>query len=113
MSFSDKETQKQQEQTDPLHTAKEKKTMRLILFRRTFSYLGTGLVCSALVGGLYGDGNSARELYRGGYGALWMRALVLRIGDTSFTGISLYIRDCSIIRKAHLELTTLGAYYTG
>ena len=55
MSFSDKETRKQQEQTDPLHTAKEKKTMRLILFRRTFSYLGTGLVCSALVGGLYGD----------------------------------------------------------
>ncbi|MBQ8748000.1 MAG: hypothetical protein IJZ08_09080 [Clostridia bacterium] len=36
-------------------TAAEKRTYRLVLFRRTFSYLGIGLVVSALVGGLYGD----------------------------------------------------------
>ena len=39
----------------PLLTEQDKKTLRLILLRRTFSYLGTGLVCSAVVGGLYGD----------------------------------------------------------
>lgn len=39
----------------PRLSDQEKKTLRLILFRRTFSYLGTGLVLSALVGGLYGD----------------------------------------------------------
>lgn len=33
----------------------EARTYRLVLFRRTFSYLGTGLVLSALVGGLYRD----------------------------------------------------------
>ena len=38
-----------------LLTEQDKKTLRLILLRRTFSYLGTGLVCSAVVGGLYGD----------------------------------------------------------
>lgn len=39
----------------PLISPQDKKTLRLIIFRRTFSYLGTGLVCSAVVGGLYGD----------------------------------------------------------
>ena len=38
----------------PLTNA-EKRTYRLILFRRTFSCLGIGLVVSALIGGLYGD----------------------------------------------------------
>ena len=33
----------------------EAKTYRLVLFRRTFSYFGTGLVISAIVGGLYRD----------------------------------------------------------
>ena len=33
----------------------EAKTYRLVIFRRTFSYFGTGLVISALVGGLYRD----------------------------------------------------------
>ena len=36
-------------------TPDEAKVYRLVLFRRTFSYLGTGLVLSALVGGLYRD----------------------------------------------------------
>ena len=36
-------------------TEAEKRTYRLVLFRRTFAYLGTGLVVSALIGGLYGD----------------------------------------------------------
>ena len=36
-------------------TAAEKRTYRLILFRRTFSYLSIGLVVSAIVGALYGD----------------------------------------------------------
>ncbi len=34
---------------------KDKKTFRLLIFRRTFSYLGIGLVVSAIVGGLYQD----------------------------------------------------------
>lgn len=34
-------------------TKDEKQKYRLILFRRCFSYLGTGLVVSALVGGIY------------------------------------------------------------
>lgn len=42
-------------QKEPLLTEQDKKTLRLIFFRRTFSYLGTGLVCSAVVGGLYRD----------------------------------------------------------
>ena len=33
----------------------DKRNFRLILFRRTFGYFGTGLVISALLGGLYGD----------------------------------------------------------
>lgn len=33
----------------------DKKKYRLVLFRRMFSYIGTGLVVSALVGGLYSD----------------------------------------------------------
>lgn len=36
-------------------TPQEAKTYRLVLFRRTFSYFGTGLVVSAIVGGLYRD----------------------------------------------------------
>ena len=36
-------------------TPAEAKTYRLVLFRRTFSYFGTGLVISAIVGGLYRD----------------------------------------------------------
>lgn len=36
-------------------TPQEAKTYRLVLFRRTFSYFGTGLVISAIVGGLYRD----------------------------------------------------------
>ena len=36
-------------------TNREKTSFRLALMRRTFSYIGIGLVCSALVGGLYGD----------------------------------------------------------
>ena len=36
-------------------TPQEAKTYRLVLFRRTFSYFGTGLVISAVVGGLYRD----------------------------------------------------------
>ena len=36
-------------------TPDEAKVYRLVLFRRTFSYLGTGLVLSAIVGGLYRD----------------------------------------------------------
>ena len=36
-------------------TSAEAKTYRLVLFRRTFSYFGTGLVISAIVGGLYRD----------------------------------------------------------
>lgn len=36
-------------------TPHEAKTYRLVLFRRTFSYVGTGLVLSAIVGGLYDD----------------------------------------------------------
>lgn len=36
-------------------TDAEKRTYRLVLLRRTFAYLGTGLVLSALAGGLYGD----------------------------------------------------------
>ncbi len=36
-------------------TAAEKRTYRLILTRRTFACLGTALVLSAVVGGLYGD----------------------------------------------------------
>lgn len=34
---------------------KDKKTLRLLIFRRTFSYLGIELVLSAIVGGLYQD----------------------------------------------------------
>ena len=36
-------------------TPSEAKTYRLVLFRRTFSCFGTGLVVSAIVGGLYRD----------------------------------------------------------
>ena len=36
-------------------TPQEAKTYRLVLFRRTFSCFGTGLVISAIVGGLYRD----------------------------------------------------------
>lgn len=36
-------------------TADEKKKYRLVLLRRTFSYLSVGLVLSAVIGGLYGD----------------------------------------------------------
>ena len=36
-------------------TADEKKKYRLVLLRRTFSYLSAGLVLSAVIGGLYGD----------------------------------------------------------
>ncbi len=36
-------------------TPDEEKTYRLVLFRRTFSYFGTGLVLSAIVGGIYRD----------------------------------------------------------
>lgn len=36
-------------------TPREVKTYRLVLFRRTFSCFGTGLVISAIVGGLYRD----------------------------------------------------------
>ena len=34
---------------------KDKKTFRLLIFRRAFSYLGIELVISAIVGGLYQD----------------------------------------------------------
>lgn len=40
---------------DDRMTPEEAKKYRLVLFRRTFSYLGTGLVLSAIVGGLYRD----------------------------------------------------------
>jgi len=33
----------------------DKRKFRLVLFRRIFSYLGTGLVISALLGGIYRD----------------------------------------------------------
>ena len=33
----------------------DKRKFRLVLFRRIFSYIGTGLVISALIGGLYRD----------------------------------------------------------
>ena len=33
----------------------DKKKYRLVLFRRIFSYIGTGLVISALIGGIYSD----------------------------------------------------------
>jgi hypothetical protein len=36
-------------------TPAEAKTYHLVLFRRTFSYFGTGLVISAIVGGIYRD----------------------------------------------------------
>lgn len=36
-------------------TPSETKTYRLVIFRRTFAYIGTGLVLSATVGGLYRD----------------------------------------------------------
>lgn len=36
-------------------TPSEAKTYRLVLFRRTFSCFGTGLVLSAIVGGVYRD----------------------------------------------------------
>ena len=36
-------------------TPEESRKYRLVLFRRTFSYLGTGLVISAIIGGLYRD----------------------------------------------------------
>ncbi len=36
-------------------TKAEKRTYRLLLFRRTFTYIGIALVISALIGGLYGD----------------------------------------------------------
>lgn len=34
---------------------KDKKILRLLIFKRTFSYLGIALVASAVVGGLYKD----------------------------------------------------------
>ena len=40
---------------DDRMTPDEAKKYRLVLFRRTFSYVGTGLVISAIVGGLYRD----------------------------------------------------------
>ncbi|MBQ7921136.1 MAG: hypothetical protein IJ325_00970 [Clostridia bacterium] len=36
-------------------TAREKSTFRLVLIRRLFGYLSTGLVVSAILGGLYRD----------------------------------------------------------
>jgi hypothetical protein len=55
MKSTDNKPQSNQEKTSSPLTDREKKTLRLIFLRRTFSYLGTGLVCSAIVGGLYGD----------------------------------------------------------
>ena len=40
---------------DERMTPEESRKYRLVLFRRTFSYLGTGLVISAIIGGLYRD----------------------------------------------------------
>ena len=55
MRSPDNKPQDNNDKKQPQLTEQDKKTLRLILFRRTFSYLGTGLVCSAVVGGLYGD----------------------------------------------------------
>lgn len=49
---SDKTTQKSNR---PPLSERERRAYRLILLRRTFGYLGAGLVCSAVVGGLYRD----------------------------------------------------------
>ena len=39
----------------PPFSDRERRAWRLILLRRGFGYLGVGLVCSAIVGGLYAD----------------------------------------------------------
>lgn len=44
-----------QKDKQPPLSDRERRAWRLILLRRTFGYLGTGLVCSAVVGGLYRD----------------------------------------------------------
>ena len=44
-----------QKDKQPPLSDRERRAWRLILLRRTFGYLGAGLVCSAVVGGLYRD----------------------------------------------------------
>ena len=44
-----------QKDKQPPLSDRERRAWRLILLRRTFGYLGVGLVCSAVVGGLYRD----------------------------------------------------------